>query len=65
MKNNINLYLGIVTAIFGSTLIRNIRESQDIFTIFHLYNLCLICLIIFGLYLIVRINKVSSDNAKQ
>ena len=64
MKKYLNLYLNIVTVLFCSMIIRNVREAQDILSILHPMNLCLICLVIAGLFLLVRINKASNDNCK-
>lgn len=65
MKTYLNLYLNIVTVLFCMEIISNVREAQNILSILHPLNLCLICLVIAGLFLLVRINKVSNDNFKQ
>lgn len=54
MKKYINIYLNIVTVLFCSMIIRNVREAKDILSVFHPLNLCLICLIVAGLCLLVK-----------
>lgn len=57
MNKSIKIYILATSCIFISTIVMNIRETQNLLNLFHLYNIVLAAFAIAGLYLYISIVK--------